>query len=147
MDWLVTIIQFFLRKSLIIILTTTFLNHNTNEKLKFFLHTDIWMCKKYGKQIAQEGVHYMINFTAQKEIQNESIHTWKHRDKYVEDYMAQNYDYIYNRTYFAKTMYSDFAKEIKNNLRKYLKNKQEMIKEKRDDKKSIRNRLWDSDNL
>ena len=46
MDWLVTIIQFFLRKSLIIILTTTFLNHNTNEKLKFFLHTGHTGCAK-----------------------------------------------------------------------------------------------------
>ena len=44
----------------------------------------------------------MINFSNQKEEQNESIHTWKHRDRYVEDYMAQNYDYVYNTTFFAK---------------------------------------------
>ena len=79
----------------------------------------------------------MINFSNQKEEQNESIHTWKHRDRYVEDYMAQNYDYVYNTTFFAKTLYTDFAKEIKNKLRKYLKNKQEMIKEKRDDNKVL----------
>ena len=35
----------------------------------------------------------MVNFSEQKEVQNESIKTWKHRDRYVEDYMAKNYDY------------------------------------------------------
>jgi hypothetical protein len=56
----------------------------------------------------------MINLSKQKQEQNESIHTLKPRQRYVDDYMAKNYDYIYNRTYFAKTMYRDFAKEIKN---------------------------------
>ena len=78
----------------------------------------------------------MINFSNQKEEQNESIHTWKHRDRYVEDYMAQNYDYVYNTTFFAKTMYTDFAKEIKNKLRKYLKDQQqEKVKKKEEQKK------------
>ena len=84
------------------------------------------------------GKSYMVNFSEQKEEQNESIQTWKHRDRYVEDYMAQNYDYVYNRTYFAKTMYSDFAKEIKNILRNYLIYKQqENVKEKEDQKKVL----------
>jgi hypothetical protein len=52
--------------------------------------------------------------------------------------MAKNYDYIYNRTYFAKTMYRDFAKEIKNKWRKYLKDQQqENVKEKRGTKKVL----------
>jgi ubiquinone/menaquinone biosynthesis C-methylase UbiE len=80
----------------------------------------------------------MINLIKQKEEQNESIQTWKHRDKSVEDYMAQNYDYLYNRTFFAKAMYRDFAKEIKSKLRKYLKDQQhEKVKEKRDNKKIL----------
>jgi Methylase involved in ubiquinone/menaquinone biosynthesis len=80
----------------------------------------------------------MINPGKQKEEQNDPIHTWKHRDRYVEDYMAQNYDYLYNRTFFAKAMYRDFAKEIKNKLRKYLKDQQhEKVKEKRGTKKVL----------
>jgi ubiquinone/menaquinone biosynthesis C-methylase UbiE len=80
----------------------------------------------------------MINISKEKEEQNESIHTWKHRDRYVEDYMAQNYDYVYNTTLFAKTMYRDFAKEIKNKLRKYLKDQQqEKVKKKRGTKKVL----------
>ena len=80
----------------------------------------------------------MINLIKQKEEQNESIQTWKHRDKSVEDYMAQNYDYLYNRTFFAKAMYRDFAKEIKSKLRKYLKDQQqEKVKEKRGTKKVL----------
>ena len=52
--------------------------------------------------------------------------------------MAQNYDYVYNTTFFAKTMYTDFAKEIKNKLRKYLKNQQqEKVKKKRRTKKVL----------
>ena len=74
----------------------------------------------------------MINLSKEKEEHNGSIHTWKHRDRYVEDYMALNYDYVYNTTLFAKTMYGDFAKEIKNILRKYLKPQQHnKVKEKR----------------
>jgi ubiquinone/menaquinone biosynthesis C-methylase UbiE len=80
----------------------------------------------------------MINPGKQKEEQNDPIHTWKHRDRYVEDYMAQNYDYVYNTTLFAKTMYRDFAKEIKNKLRKYLKDQQqEKVKKKRGTKKVL----------
>src|SRR5215203_3771644 len=80
----------------------------------------------------------MINLSKQKEEQNESIQTWKHKDKYVEDYMAQNYDYLYNRTFFAKGMYRDFAKEIKSKLRKYLKDHQHgKVKEKRENKKIL----------
>lgn len=79
----------------------------------------------------------MINFSKQKEEQNESSHTWKHRDRYVEDYMAQNYDYVYNRTFFAKTMYSDFAKEIKKKLKFPTYKKYEKVKEKRETKKVL----------
>lgn len=39
--------------------------------------------------------------------------SWKHGDRWVEDYMAQNYDYVYNRTRFAKAMYKDFSDEIR----------------------------------
>lgn len=37
---------------------------------------------------------------------------WKHGDRFVEDHMAKDYDYVYNRTLFAKSMYKDFSKEI-----------------------------------
>lgn len=37
-------------------------------------------------------------------------YSWKHQDRGVEDAMAKDYDYLYNRTNFAKAMYSDFAK-------------------------------------
>ena len=67
----------------------------------------------------------MVNFSEQKEMQNESIKTWKHRDRYVEDYMAKNYDYVYNTTFFAKTMYSEYAKEIKKIINNYLKDEQQ----------------------
>jgi ubiquinone/menaquinone biosynthesis C-methylase UbiE len=80
----------------------------------------------------------MIKFIEQTQGQNESTPTWKHRDRYVEDYMAQNYDYVYNRTFFAKAMYSDFVKEIRNKLEKssiYKKN--ENVKEKRETKKVL----------
>ena len=40
--------------------------------------------------------------------------SWKHGDRFVEDYMAKDYDYVYNRTLFAKSMYKDFSKEISN---------------------------------
>lgn len=80
----------------------------------------------------------MVNFSEQKEEQNESIQTWKHRDRYVEDYMALNYDYVYNTTLFAKTMYSDFAKEIKNIIRNYLIDKQpKKVNEKTEQKKVL----------
>ena len=49
-----------------------------------------------------------------------NIRTWKHDDRDVEDYMAKNYDYVYNRTIFGKAMYKDFAKEIDIRLRAYL---------------------------
>ena len=50
--------------------------------------------------------------------------------------MAQNYDYVYNTTLFAKTMYSDFSKEIKNKLEKFLiYKKHEKVKEKEKQKK------------
>ena len=39
---------------------------------------------------------------------------WKLQDRDAEDKTAENYDFLYNRTYFAKKLYSDFAKEIKN---------------------------------
>ncbi len=39
--------------------------------------------------------------------------SWKHGDRFVEDSMATNYDYLYNRTRFAKAMYKDFSDEIK----------------------------------
>jgi ubiquinone/menaquinone biosynthesis C-methylase UbiE len=39
---------------------------------------------------------------------------WKLQDIDAEDKTAENYDLLYNRTYFAKKLYSDFAKEIKN---------------------------------
>jgi ubiquinone/menaquinone biosynthesis C-methylase UbiE len=80
----------------------------------------------------------MVNITEEKEGKNESIHNWKHRDRYVEDYMAQNYDYVYNRTFFAKNMYYDFAKEIKNKLEKNTTyQRHEIVKEKRGTKKVL----------
>lgn len=80
----------------------------------------------------------MVNFSEQKEETNKSLQTWKDRDRYVEDYMAQNYDYVYNTTLFAKTMYSDFSKEIKNKLEKFLiYKKHEKVKEKRETKKVL----------
>ena len=88
----------------------------------------------------------MVNFSEQKEVQNESIKTWKHRDRYVEDYMAKNYDYVYNTTFFAKTMYSEYAKEIKKIINNYLKDEQQgKVKVKRS-YKSVRNWLRDRDN-
>ena len=42
--------------------------------------------------------------------------SWKHGDRFVEDYMAKDYDYVYNRTLFAKSMYKDFSKEITNTI-------------------------------
>jgi ubiquinone/menaquinone biosynthesis C-methylase UbiE len=38
--------------------------------------------------------------------------SWKHGDRFVEDYMAQNYDFVYNSTRFANAMYKDFSDEI-----------------------------------
>lgn len=38
---------------------------------------------------------------------------WKLQDKNAEDVTAQNYDYLYNRTWFAKQNYGNFAKTIK----------------------------------
>jgi len=39
---------------------------------------------------------------------------WKLQDKDAEDKTAENYDLLYNSTYFAKKLYNDFANEIKN---------------------------------
>lgn len=43
---------------------------------------------------------------------------WKHGDRFVEDYMAQNYDFVYNSTKFAKAMYKDFSDEIRREVSK-----------------------------
>jgi ubiquinone/menaquinone biosynthesis C-methylase UbiE len=84
----------------------------------------------------------MVNMEEQKEYEKRSFQTWKHRDRYVEDYMALNYDYVYNTTFFAKTMYSDFAKEIKNKIKQYnvvqlQKNAREKIEEKNENIKIL----------
>jgi len=39
---------------------------------------------------------------------------WKLQDRDLEDKIAENYDLLYNRTYFAKKLYSNFANEVKN---------------------------------
>jgi ubiquinone/menaquinone biosynthesis C-methylase UbiE len=38
--------------------------------------------------------------------------TWKLQDQHAEDSTASIYDYLYNRTHFAKGMYSNFAKIV-----------------------------------
>ena len=37
---------------------------------------------------------------------------WKHQDMFAEDSTAEKYDYLYNRTNFATSMYDDFAHAI-----------------------------------
>ncbi|MGD1834755.1 MAG: class I SAM-dependent methyltransferase [Nitrososphaeraceae archaeon] len=62
----------------------------------------------------------MLELEAAKEIKHtsNSFESWKHQDKYVENYMAENYDRIYNRTFFRHNMYNDFANEVKKRLHK-----------------------------
>lgn len=54
-----------------------------------------------------------------RKVENTSfVRAWKSQDRSAEDAIAQYYDYLYYRTRFAQSMFSDFSKVVRRSVRR-----------------------------